>query len=88
MSAFLFVHFKEKYTPDGEQIYFGLSKNGFVWEEVNGGEPVLETHLGDCGVRDHAIMRKMDGSFVILATDLSLANHFEGKYHGSWEYVS
>ena len=25
MQAYLFVHFKEKTTPDGEQVYFGLS---------------------------------------------------------------
>lgn len=41
MQAYLFVHFKEKTTPDGEQVYFGLSRDGFHWEEVNGGDPVL-----------------------------------------------
>ena len=39
MSAYLFVHFKEKKTPDGEQVYFGLSRDGFNWEQVNGGKP-------------------------------------------------
>ena len=34
--AYLFVHFKEKYTPDGEQVYFGLSRDGFTWEQTNG----------------------------------------------------
>ena len=29
--AYLFVHFREKTTPDGEQVYFGLSKDGFHW---------------------------------------------------------
>lgn len=24
MQAYLFVHFKEKRTPDGEQVYFGI----------------------------------------------------------------
>ena len=41
MQAYLFVHFREKTTPDGEQVYFGVSKDGFNWEEVNGGAPVL-----------------------------------------------
>ena len=40
MSAYLFVHFKEKRTPDGEQVYFGISRDGFHWESVNGGNPV------------------------------------------------
>ena len=38
---YLFVHFKEKITPDGEQVYFGVSKDGFNWEQVNGGNPIL-----------------------------------------------
>ena len=29
MQAYLFVHFREKSTPDGEQVHFGLSKDGF-----------------------------------------------------------
>ena len=49
MQAYLFVHFKEKTTPDGEQVYFGLSRDGFHWEEVNGGNPVLWTYYGDKG---------------------------------------
>lgn len=35
--AYLFVHFKEKTTPDGEQVYFALSRDGFTWESVNRG---------------------------------------------------
>ena len=88
MEAYLFVHFKEKYTPDGEQVYFGLSRDGFSWEQTNRGEPVLWSRLGDEGVRDFTITRKKDGGFVILATDLSLANHFNGKYRGSWDVVN
>ncbi|MGN7453404.1 glycoside hydrolase family 43 protein [Paenibacillus pasadenensis] len=82
--AYLFVHFKEKETPDGEQVYFGLSKDGFRWEQVNGGRPVLESVLGEKGVRDHTIVRTREGGFCILATDLSLANSFHGKYKGDW----
>ncbi len=33
----LFVHFREKRTEDGEQIYFALSKDGYNWQEVNDG---------------------------------------------------
>ena len=35
--AYLFVHFREKTTPDGEQVYFGISRDGFHWEAVNEG---------------------------------------------------
>lgn len=41
MSAYLFVHFKEKRTPDGEQVYFCISKDGFHWDAVNEGNPIL-----------------------------------------------
>ena len=30
MQAYLFVHFREKTTPDGEQVYFGVSKDGLT----------------------------------------------------------
>lgn len=88
MDAYLFVHFKEKSTPDGEQVYFALSRDGFVWEPVNGGQPVLESKLGDEGVRDHTIVRTKEGKFFILSTDLSLANGFHGKYESSWANIS
>lgn len=57
MQAYLFVHFREKTTPDGEQVYFGLSKDGFHWEAVNEGNPVLWAYYGDKGVRDFTIVR-------------------------------
>lgn len=42
MEAYLFVHFKENLASRiGEQIYFGLSTDGFNWELVNEGQPVL-----------------------------------------------
>jgi hypothetical protein len=39
---YLFAHFKEKITPDGEQVYFSVSRDGFNWEKVNNGNPVVE----------------------------------------------
>ncbi|MGO4731145.1 glycoside hydrolase family 43 protein [Paenibacillus sp. 2KB_22] len=84
MQAYLFVHFKEKRTPDGEQVYFGVSKNGFDWEEVNGGDPVLWSYFGDKGVRDFTITRTKEGKFVILATDLSLSYGMLNQYNHSW----
>ena len=86
--GYLFVHFKEKRTPDGEQVYFALSRDGYQWEAANGGNPVLTSAIGDCGVRDFCIYRTRENHFVILATDLSLANHFAGKYEGSWDIVN
>lgn len=89
MQAYLFVHFRERKTPDGEQVYFGLSRDGFHWEMVNGGQPVLWSYLGEKGVRDCAIIRcEKDGKYRIFATDLSLAYNFRGKYRFDWPTVS
>ncbi len=85
--AYLFVHFKEKRTPDGEQVYFGVSRDGFHWELVNDGQPVLWSYYGDKGVRDHTIVRTEDGKFFILATDLSLSYGMLNQYENSWEKI-
>ncbi len=87
MQCYLFVHFKEKRTPDGEQVYFGLSKDGFHWEEVNNGNPVLWSMLGEKGVRDFTIIRSDNGKFYIIATDLSLSYEMRPTYHNSWREV-
>ena len=65
---YLFAHFKEKITPDGEQVYFGISRDGLNWEKVNGGNPVLIANLGEKGCRDIEIVRLHTGGFVILTT--------------------
>jgi len=85
--AYLFVHFREKKTPDGEQVYFALSPDGFHWEAVNQGQPVLWSFKGDLGVRDMTIIKAQDGIFHIIATDLSLAYGMPGKYGGSWDII-
>lgn len=88
MQAYLFVHFREKTTPDGEQVYFGLSRDGFQWEEVNHGAPVLWAYYGDKGVRDFTITRcRENGKFYIFATDLSLSYGMRNQYHNSWEEI-
>ncbi|MCQ2432016.1 MAG: glycoside hydrolase family 43 protein [Clostridia bacterium] len=74
MSAYLFAHFREKTTPDGEQVYFGISRDGFHWEAVNDGKPVLWSYVGTKGVRDFTIVRHpKTGRIYIVATDLSVS---------------
>ena len=89
MRNYLFVHFREKTSPEGEQVYFALSRDGFHWEALNGGEPVLWAYYGDHGVRDMTIVRdRQTGRFHIFATDLSLSYGMRGKYHHSWRNIS
>ena len=88
MTAYLFVHFREKTTPDGEQVHFALSRDGFHWESVNQGLPVLWTYYGSRGARDFTICRCKDGKFHIIATDLSLAYGMRNEFHHSWDAIS
>ncbi len=69
-------------------MHFALSVDGYRWEPVNDGRPVLWSTQGDHGVRDPTIVRTPEGRFHILATDLSLANCFRTKYRGSWGVIT
>ena len=55
-TGYLFVHFtgEEKL---GEQIYFALSRDGLHWMDLNNGNPVLLSDIGEKGVRDPFILR-------------------------------
>lgn len=87
MSNYLFVHFRESTSPEGEQVYFGISRDGFHWEQVNEGKPILWAYYGDKGVRDMTIARDQTGKIHIFATDLSLSYGMRGKYNHSWEEI-
>ena len=85
---YLFTHFKEKITPDGEQVYFGISRDGFNWEEVNGGNPILTAELGEKGCRDIEIIRMHTGGFVIVTTDLCVANRYDENLNLDWKNIN
>jgi hypothetical protein len=88
MKHFLFVHFRETTSPEGEQVYFALSRDGFAWEALNEGRPILWAYYGDHGVRDMTIVRdRVGGKIHIFATDLSLSYGMRGKYRHSWENI-
>lgn len=86
--AYLFSHFREKITPDGEQVYFALSKDGFNWKQVNNGEPILTSTIGEKGCRDIEVIRLKAGGFVILTTDLSIAYRMDENYQVNWKEVN
>ncbi len=86
--AYLFTHFKEKITPDGEQVYFSVSKDGLHWLQVNGGNPILTSTMGEKGCRDIEIIKLKDGSFVILTTDLSIAYRMDENHQVNWKEVN
>lgn len=83
--AYLFTHFKgTQKTPDDEQVYFAVSKDGYKWHNLNGGRPVLRSTLGEGGVRDPHIMRSHDGKrFFLIATDLYIYGKW-GENREGW----
>lgn len=85
---YLFSHFKEKLTMDGEQVYFAISKDGYKWESVNNGEPVITCTKGELGCRDIEIVRLHTGGFVILATDLCIVNRMDEQHNIDWKNVN
>lgn len=89
MQNYLFVHFRESTSPEGEQVYFALSRDGFRWEALNHGQPILWAYYGDHGVRDMTIIRdRKTGRFHIFATDLSLSYGMRSKYQHSWYNIT
>ncbi len=79
--AYFFPHFKGESTPDGEQIYFALSRgnNALDWQSLNDDEPVLQSTMGEQGLRDPFIIRSHEGDkFYMLATDLKTYREGQG----------
>lgn len=86
--AYLFAHFKEKLTPDGEQVYFSVSKDGYNFEMLNGGEPVLTSTMGEKGCRDIEVVRLKTGGFIIITTDLCIVNRMDENYNVDWKKIN
>ena len=85
---YLFTHFREKITDDGEQIYFSVSRDGYNWEELNSGKPIVTCSDGEKGCRDIEIVRLGDKGFVLVCTDLCIVHHMDENYNVDWDYIN
>ncbi|WP_442574566.1 immunoglobulin-like domain-containing protein [Microbacterium sp. F51-2R] len=77
-TAYVFAHFTAGRSPSAinEQIYFADSEDGQTWTDLNGEQPVLQSTVGETGVRDPFLVRGSGGDkFYLLATDLSTAKY-------------
>jgi beta-xylosidase len=66
----------------GEKIYFAASRgnNALKWDELNNGQPTLESTAGTLGLRDPFLIRSPEGDrFFLIATDLSIGRN------GNWD---
>lgn len=72
MAGYLFAHFIGE-QKDGEQVYFSISKDGLNWNDLNGGKPVLFSHIGTKGARDPFVVKDEENNkFYLIATDLRI----------------
>lgn len=79
--AYLFDHFIGE-GNNGEQVYFASSLDGLHWKDLNDGQPVLTSNIGEQGVRDMYLLRSAEGDkFYLLATDLSI--YHRGGWNGT-----
>jgi beta-xylosidase len=66
----------------GEKIYMAASdgNDALDWDELNDGQPVLESSYGELGLRDPFLIRSPEGDrFFLIATDLSIGRN------GDWD---
>ncbi|MFI9767905.1 glycoside hydrolase family 43 protein [Streptomyces sp. NPDC052415] len=72
-AAYAMAYFTES-TNLGDGTDYGLhlavSTDGLNWTPLNQNNPVVTPTQGAGGLRDPFVLRKQDGTFVVLATDL------------------
>ncbi|HMR49297.1 MAG TPA: hypothetical protein PKE40_08725, partial [Arachnia sp.] len=81
--GYAMVHFIENSAGYAEKIYLDVSRGDDpeYWQPLNGGQPILASHLGTTGVRDPYLTRNPEtGVYYIIATDLRV---FGGDQGGS-----
>ena len=79
--GYAFSYFTGSSIP-GEKIFFAASRgnNALQWDELNNGQPVLESTMGEMGLRDPFLIRSPEGDrFYLIATDLSIGRN------GNWD---
>ncbi|KOU61076.1 alpha-L-arabinofuranosidase [Streptomyces sp. MMG1533] len=71
-SAYVMAYFTESTTmlEANYGLHLAVSTDGLRWMPLNQNNPVVTPTLGAGGLRDPFILRKQDGTFVVMATDL------------------
>jgi hypothetical protein len=88
-SAYAMCYFTES-TSLGEGTDYGLhlavSTDSLNWTPLNQNNPVVTPTAGALGLRDPFLMRKRDGRFVVLATDLKGTDwSYNSQYIHVWD---
>ncbi|WP_277679868.1 immunoglobulin-like domain-containing protein [Gracilibacillus dipsosauri] len=71
-NAYFFSYFTGEYEG-GEEISFSVAKDPLKWKALNNGQSVLQSTMGEKGLRDPFIIRSPEGDkFYLIATDLKM----------------
>lgn len=70
--SYFFAYFTGEYEG-GEEISFATAKDPLKWKALNNGQSIIQSKLGEKGLRDPFIIRSAEGDkFYLLATDLKM----------------
>ncbi|MBT0994178.1 Ig-like domain repeat protein [Cellulomonas sp. DKR-3] len=84
--GYAFAYFTAN-TVAGENIYLAASdgNNALAWNELNDGDVVLTSELGEKGLRDPFVIRSHEGDkFFLIATDLSIGRNGDWGRAQQW----
>ncbi|OZV77459.1 alpha-L-arabinofuranosidase [Micromonospora echinospora] len=71
-TAYVKTYFTESPNQSGADygLHLAVSRDGLNWTPLNQNRPVATPTAGELGLRDPFLLRKQDGTFVVVATDL------------------
>ena len=87
-SGYAMVYFTESPSMTGSDynLHLAVSSDGLNWTPLNQNNPVATPTLGSTGLRDPFVLRKQDGTFVVMATDLKGRNwNYQSQYLHIWD---
>jgi hypothetical protein len=87
-AGYVMGYFKESpdQSADSYALHLAVSTDGLDWMPLNQNDPVVTPTAGTRGLRDPFILRKQDGTFVALATDLTGRDFTENnQYIHVWD---
>lgn len=87
-SGYVMGYFTESPSGDGDDygLHLAVSRDGLDWTPLNQNNPVVTPTQGTQGLRDPFILRKQDGTFTVLATDLKGTDwSLQNQYVHVWD---
>ncbi|GAA3918927.1 glycoside hydrolase family 43 protein [Actinoplanes auranticolor] len=87
-SGYAMAYFTESPTMSAASynLHLAVSGDGLAWTPLNQNRPVATPTAGSGGLRDPFLLRKQDGTFTVLATDLNGTNwSYQSQYLHVWD---